>query len=279
LIISHSEVESFQACKRKHYYAFGEKIEKKVHSVALQRGADGHEIFNQFFTKLSDSTFDKALDTIPVAASKLFTIQNSESIMQVTQLITEFVSKNRDRVSKWSVVAIEKEFRIQMDEYTYAFRPDLVIEESGKKTLIDYKFPYDFYIDDVANLLPQIPRYVGALRVLGENVHGGAYIFLRTRKITDPAKQRVKFYPITLGNTRVVNAIKDLDIVAKEIVSLKNSGKENWESKATRSANGMTCKNCQFLEVCSVENSGEDSSLVRRMSYKQSTYGYKETEE
>jgi PD-(D/E)XK nuclease superfamily len=207
------------------------------------------------------------------------TTDNNEMVFQVLDLITVFLVTNRNIVKNWKLVAMEEEYRLQFEGYEYAFKPDLVVSENGKKIVLDYKFPYDFYLSDVAALLPQIPRYVGALRALGHAIHGGSYIFLRTRKITDPDKPRTKLQSIPMGNRRIVNAIKDLDKVAKEINHLKSLPRAEWDEEAIRSANGMNCKNCQFLELCVIENSGEDTAVIRRVSYKTSTYGYTEAKE
>ena len=277
MIISHSEVEAYQSCPKKHFFAFGLRIERKEHSDALQRGTIGHDLFSFFWEIFqTNRNLDACLKAANERAAEIMR-QNSlfaEITLQAALLITNFVEENRQRISRWKVLETEKETRVDLDGYTYAFKPDLVVEDQGRIELWDYKFAYDFYYPDVANLLPQIPRYAGALRASGTNVLAGGYIFLRTRKITDPQLPKTKLFPLTMSTKRIVIALQDFDKIAQEVRIRKLLPLEQWEDEAVRNATTVNCKNCSFRSICVVEANGEDASMVKRTEFRPSTYGY-----
>ena len=51
VVISHSEVDLFNTCERKHYYTWGENIEPKVKGAALSTGTLGHLIFQKIWER------------------------------------------------------------------------------------------------------------------------------------------------------------------------------------------------------------------------------------
>jgi hypothetical protein len=162
-----------------------------------------------------------------------------------------------------------------MGDYEYAFKPDLVIREAGVVTVVDYKFVYDFYDDDMLHLIPQIPRYIGALRALEIPAIGGLYFFLRYRNVKGLGEgNRFKLHPTKPSTERIKNGFRDLDLRAREILLTKRNNLQG-----TRIGNQMICKSCSFKDLCVAELNGSDGKILRATEYTESTYGYVQTEE
>ena len=59
-VISQSEVDAFLGCRRRHFYAHGEKIAPIQFSDALTRGTIGHEALEKAFTAKKEGISDRA---------------------------------------------------------------------------------------------------------------------------------------------------------------------------------------------------------------------------
>ena len=67
--VSHSEVEAYLSCERKHFYNYGMKIQKRVLPSALRRGTICHSALEAHFTVLKaggswEDAVNAALDNL-----------------------------------------------------------------------------------------------------------------------------------------------------------------------------------------------------------------------
>ena len=301
VVISHSEVETFLSCQQKHYYAFGDStygehvgLEPMHLGDGLFRGLTGHEALSIFFTHIQqglsiNEASEAALNSVRVMGTRPEIFTQPRKLEIVTDLAGRILPRyfKNDVVQQldqgWFPVYVEQTFRLQMDfeegSFIYPFKPDVVMRDSvGNLWVWDHKFVYNYYTMDEIQLLPQIPKYIGALRALGHHVKGGYYNMLRWREVkSDPTHvQSVEFKP---SDARVQNAFRQQYNVMVEIARRKLQDRAKWEAENTRVLSTMVCKSCSFKMVCTADLNGLNTDLMRRVEYKPNSYGYTATEE
>jgi CRISPR/Cas system-associated exonuclease Cas4 (RecB family) len=277
-VISHSEVSSFSLCKLRHYYAFGEKLRRSKRSDALNRGIVGHQILQGFFGKIKEGySVEQSLEFLTEKLQDLIKSDTDSTVaVELFQLMHAFINRYGDEIARWKVKSIEDTYLTAFPDFIYAFTPDLIISKpNGKVELLDWKFTYDFYDGKLLSLLPQLPRYIGALRASGIHVDAGRYGFFRYRKLKNPTMEdQSSLVPIILTQSRIDKALFDLSVVAGEIVELKTQPMDIWKEKATRVYDPVVCSRCPFTELCTEELHGGDGLVARRFKYEKSDYGY-----
>jgi hypothetical protein len=286
--VSHSEVDSYLLCRRKHYYGYGLSLERISTSQSLATGTAGHRILEAFYAhllSLSDTAkgqlenFDLALERAYSVYREVmdegYTDANNRAMLhdilfheEWGYFANEFMVKNG-----WRVLAVEAEFSLIYDTDTqssYPFVVDMLVQDpEGRYVVIDHKFVYDFYTPEQTDLQPQIPKYIGALRAMGHEVAYGAYNMLRTRKLKTPAADSMNYFMILKPNTdRVLNTFMEQLGVAAEIQALKELSIDEQNKRAYRTANKMVCQSCSFRDICSTELIGGNTELMLRTEYK-----------
>ncbi len=201
-------------------------------------------------------------------------------INRLQALVIGFWEHNKEQISGWNIVGVEKEYRLPIDDFIYAFTVDLVIHTGYAYEPIDWKFTQDFYNRTMIDLLPQVPKYIGAMRKLDMNTRRGHYGFLRFRvNLKDHSPNNLyKLQPIDPSRERIDTTFTEFIRVAKKIRELKESSQENWLSNVERTGNKLVCNSCGFNKLCAVELSGSDGKIMREELYALSTYGYSEDE-
>jgi hypothetical protein len=286
--VSHSEVDSYLLCRRKHYYGYGLSLERISTSQSLATGTAGHRILEAFYAhllSLSDTAkgqlenFDLALKRAYSVYQEVmdegYTDANNRAVLhdilfheEWGYFANEFMVKNG-----WRVLAVEAEFSLIYDTDTqssYPFVVDMLVQDpEGRYVVIDHKFVYDFYTPEQTDLQPQIPKYIGALRAMGHEIAYGAYNMLRTRKLKTPAADSMNYFMILKPNTdRVLNTFMEQLGVAAEIQALKELSIDEQNKRAYRTANKMVCQSCSFRDICSTELIGGNTELMLRTEYK-----------
>ena len=297
IVISHSEVESYLSCNMKHYYAFGDDslggpkkgLEPKRFSDALFRGITGHEALGTFYQAIKDGkTLDEAAHasvmTLQAIAIRPEVLTHATHLNIVSDLQGRILPRYFEQGAKpllaegWRPEYVEQTFRLELPyedfRLVYPFKPDVVmLDATGNRWVWDHKFLYNFYSSDDINLLPQIPKYIGALRATGLHVKGGYYNQLRWREVKDfSAHVRTdKFIPT---DARVKNAFRQQYDVMVEIAKRKLATNEEWHSSSRRVLSTMVCKSCSFKYLCTQELNGTDATLTKRVEFLPNSYGY-----
>jgi hypothetical protein len=120
-------------------------------------------------------------------------------------------------------------------------------------------------------LLPQLPKYIGALRGLNHRIEGGAYNMIRTRKKKDPQLGDMLQFtgPLDIPAGRVKRTFIEQIHVAREIDALTQLPVEQQDVLAYRTASGLTCSRCSFKSLCAAELNGKNSRLIEATEFKQ----------
>ena len=286
--VSHSEVDSYLLCRRKHYYGYGLSLERINTSQSLAIGTAGHRVLETFYRHLLEvaddaqgqlERFDSALTKAEEEYNSIIAegfeepsnrAHLSDSLFNPDwgYFANEFLVRNG-----WTIVAVEKEFSLVYDEENeskYPFVVDLIVKDpEGNYVVIDHKFVYDFYTPGQTDLQPQIPKYIGALRALDYEIAYGAYNMVRTRKLKTPAADSMNYFMMLKPNVeRVLNTFTEQLGVAAEIQALKELTLEEQASRAYRTANKMVCQSCSFKDICSTELIGGNTQLMLKTEYK-----------
>jgi hypothetical protein len=286
--VSHSEVDSYLLCRRKHYYGYGLSLERINQSNSLATGTAGHKVLEVFYRTILDGgqtceeqkdVFEAGLTAARDAFAEIVRegYEDASSRARLEDILfdeewgyfaNEFFVNNG-----WRILAVEAEYNLLYDEdsqATYPFVVDMVVQDTeGRYVVVDHKFVYDFYTPEQTDLQPQIPKYIGALRALGYEIAYGAYNMLRTRKIKAPTAENMQYLLILKPNKeRVVNTFMEQLGVAAEIQALKELSIEDQNKRAYRTANKMVCQSCSFRDICSTELVGGNVELMKKTEYK-----------
>lgn len=260
--ISHSQADAYNACEKKFEYAHIELLQPKTRPTALARGSYGHKIMETFFNCIKDG---EGAD-IGLAKAMALAIQDQTYFNDIWNQINHWITEVWPTLD-WKIIEVEKTYYLPLGpDKEYPFTADLLIETMGKLVIVDHKFSADAYDDEMIELYPQIPKYIGALRAQGINVSHGIYNFLRTRSMKDVAQQIV-MKQSRPNNARVRESFKAQLETVKRI--------ENHTGPYLRTFSN-NCKYCSFIDLCRVEMSGGDSTEMKRIGYEPNDYGYQD---
>ena len=286
--VSHSEVDSYLLCRRKHYYGYGLSLERITQSNSLATGIAGHKVLEVFYKYILDhgitaeeqqqvkqEAFDAALKAYEDIVEEGYEDADRRATLHDLLFNEDYgYFANEFFVNRgWRVLGVESEFNLLYDDDTqasYPFVVDLIVQDpDGNYAVIDHKFVYDFYTPEQTDLQPQIPKYIGALRALGHEVSYGAYNMLRTRKLKQPTPESTNYLMVLKpNNDRIVNTFMEQLGVAAEIQALKELPLEEQDKRAYRTANKMVCQSCSFRDLCSTELMGGNVELMKKTEYK-----------
>lgn len=276
MLISHSEVEAKSQCAKKHDYAHNQKLQPVGHSMALNRGNAGHTMLEVFFLEIKKGTPTEQAKMLAMSAPKLREYP-MEAVGEALALVMPWIDNVWPTLG-WKIIEVEKEYRIPITEtLIFPWKCDLLIEWRGEIWFVDHKFTYDAYADDVIEVLPQLPKYIGGIRKLGIPVKGGIYNFFRTRKLKNVMDAFVT-KQVPVSDKRILETMRDQVQVMKEIETERTLG-DTLSTRPVRTANKMNCANCGFLTLCTAELNGLETKKMREANFVPNTYGYKELPE
>ena len=285
--VSHSEVDSYLLCRRKHYYGYTLGLERVNTSDSLATGSLGHKVLEAFYKKileagdtleLQKNAWDvglaAALATYEQAVKEGYeSPDNRHDFLEVLFNETYGYFATEPYVGHDLICAVEMKFSLEYDEVNesrYPFVVDLIVKtKAGDFVVVDHKFVYDFYTIDASLLQPQIPKYIGALRGLNYAIAYGQYNMVRTRKIKAPTVDQMhQTLDVKPNTTRVVRTFQEQLEVATEVQALKELSVEEQEKRAWRVANKMICQSCSFKDLCISDLIGGNSKLLMKTEYK-----------
>lgn len=264
-LISHSEVDTLNQCEYKHYYAHELKLETLSHSDNLALGNTGHAFMQTFCQGIKDGLTDEQAKE--KATHHIIAMPRAARALDICY---NWIAMEWPKLD-WKIVAVEIEYRVTVSEtLVYPFKADLLVETEGKLAIVDHKFIYDFYPQEVIEIMPQLPKYIAGMRNHDIPVDFGIYNMMRTRIVTDKDKMfAIKHtYP---SNTRVVQSFKE------QIEGMQRI--ERGIPFRMRTSTKVNCANCQFADLCTADLNGEDTELMKEVNFKPNTYGYKDIEE
>lgn len=296
--ISHSEVDSYLLCRRKHYYGYGLSLQSVTTSTALATGSAGHKVLQAFYeymasfptAKKQREMFDfgivVALDRYEELVAEGYEDTDPRRNTLADMLFKWYFPHEPMVKEGWQILSAETEYVLEYDStgdepLQYPFVVDVIAKDAnGKTVVVDHKFSYDFLSYEETELQPQIAKYMGALRALNHKIDYGAYNQIRTRRIVGTKSkavpdgagptlaQSLDFLPIKPSSTRVQTVFLEQIGVSAEIQERKALPLDVLDRSSYRVANKMVCQSCNFKELCTAELTGGNAELVRRTEYK-----------
>lgn len=287
--VSHSMADAYAACQKRFEYSHIKKLMPVTTPEALARGIYAHNLMEIFFTAIkAGDTPDKAK-----AITFLNAADDPKYFNKIWSRIEHFLDNIYPTLGWDEIISIERTYRVDVGTaYQFPFTVDLVVRlgekglgsgvGAGEVVAIDFKFGADAYSDEILRLFPQLPKYVGGLRILRnaglldhEIPTRALYVFIRSRSnITDPNKF-CEIHSVEVSDARIKNSFIEHDYTAKAVLAHLASDKPY-----TRTFNN-NCKYCPFIELCtSVLNgrSEEEIATMEAVLFKENTYGYEELE-
>lgn len=295
--VSHSRVESFLRCARQEYYGYGRKLQRIETSTALALGSAIHSVLETLYRHVLEAGMSKAKQkkAYPAAVKKALArvdeiysegFEDSDKRAPLRTIIEKYLQREPfidnawrdDDDRQWLILAVEKEFNLEWDPETgssYPFIIDMIAKDpEGYTIVIDHKGVYDFYKYEETQLMPQIPKYIGALRALGYKVGNyGVYNMLRTRP--DP---KTKVRPLSewafamnidVTSIRVQRTFMEQVIASQQVHQLDLLDPEERDLRAIRTHNSDVCQRmCDFRDLCTEELRGGNVTLLLQTEYK-----------
>lgn len=273
---SHSEVESFLLCERRHYYSYGLEIQSLKQSEALLRGIIGHEALANYYRaiKAGESKEDAARTayrTVTDVADGYDAYDMDKVVVNLLMLLKQYFKTYAD--DDFEVIDVEKEYKVPVgDDFYIIMYVDLILRIPGQGIVFwDHKFSYNFFNPDSIDLLPQLPKYLGVARMAGEAINGVGYNELRyfeTKENKADSSKKFKRTQVQLTTERVVRTMREQVMAARQIRTFKDGSIEDWEQNVLRVANDKVCSMCPFKQICAVDLNGQDNTLVLEYNYK-----------
>jgi RecB family exonuclease len=272
---SHSEIETFTECERKHYYRYARRLESKQDSDTLVRGNVIHEVLSEYYLgrklgKVHFEAMEHALPYIQISLDRYNIFDPDAMKNEVTNLLFWYWETYAD--DTWRIIDVEVEYKVQLtDDFILPVKIDLIVEEPGRGIgLIDHKVTYHFFNVDKIDLSPQLPRYMAAALELGMKIDFVAYNEIRRLETkenrADPSlKFRRTVVPLT--PTKVVTIMREHMEAAERINNLKALGTEAWSLKVIR--NPSACQYCNMKDLCDAELNDRDPELTALSFYKE----------
>lgn len=273
--ISHSDVDAYKLCKRKTYYGGTLGLERKATSDSLSRGILYHRIAEMYFKQ----GYDSALEYIQRALLEA----DPEIVIEVKSLFDYFIKSKV--LEGWEILEVEKKYALPFNykgtQLLYPFTVDLLARDTdGKIVLLDHKTTYRFYTQNQIDLNSQLPKYMGALRMLGIPVDYCAYIQLNYRAKKDKTVDDVvKFSPFTPSELRIETCLREQLQTAGKVYKFQNKPIEEQNELAVRTANNLVCNSCSFADLCISDLNGYDTNLLIQAKYQEREDRYAEFNE
>jgi len=192
--ISHSRVEAYLSCRRKDWYGYqfptdiGRGIRRQQTSDSLGMGTAFHRIAAVYYTVfLNGGEREEAQEYAWGEYERIIEEGFEEAGGQKATLETVVHRwiDNETLSEDYEILGVEQEFNLQSDEGEFPFIVDLLVRDrrTGLVYVVDHKTGYYLYRPEYTDLMPQVPKYIGALRALGYNIAGGLYQVVRTQAL------------------------------------------------------------------------------------------------
>lgn len=271
---SHSEVDIYEQCERKHFYSYGLDVEPIQTPDTLARGIAVHEVLSSYYQLRRegynhDLATEGALERVNGAVSSLRVYDEGALSEEVFWLCAWYFQRYED--DKFTVVETEVLHEVQItDDFILPIKVDLVVDTPDRGLIArDFKVTYDFYTVDKIDMSSQLPKYMAALHELGIKVQEVEYDQIRYRTSKDnkanPALRYMRV-PVPITPEKVVRIMHEQFTAGRRIAKLKKMPLQDWEAVILR--NSSACQFCWFKDICDADLKGTgDSNLIIQSFY------------
>ncbi len=275
--ISNSEVSTFTQCERRHYYGYLKTLEPVNTSTSRSRGIIGHEALAFYYDALKEgvdpaTAQQRALDCV----GRYLHVPNADTVMltELMQLLIRYFGYYSPN-EFLEILAVEKVYEIDAEEFIYGMRLDLLVrDKAGKIVLIDHKFVYDFYTQNIIDTNAQLPKYVGTLKMNGVPVDYAILnqVRYRLKKGGNTDDELFKRAVVRPNHNRIKRIMGEQFSTSRRILARRALAPDRQDAEAIRTMNQMTCKNCPFLNLCTAELDGQPVDNLIQTDFRPNAY-------
>ena len=263
---SHSEVETFLTCERRHFYSYGMKLQSAVTSAALYRGICGHAAFDVFYNALKNNVpredaVELALAAALAKGKEFNTFEAKKIDDELELLLLAYFQHWAGADEAIEVLATEYKIRVPISNgNVLTIVVDMISRQPGVGIVAtDFKFTYDFFNPESVDLNPQLVKYMAALRMTNIPIARVEYDEIRTRITKENTLNNGKLFRRTAfkpTNARIMRTMQEHIRVADRIAEFKQLPIVEWGDRVNRVANKMTCQSCSYTDICINELNG-----------------------
>jgi len=267
--VAHSEVESFLICERRHFYNYGLRIRGTTVSQALYRGSLGHLALQTYYQAILDGSDKpeaegKAYAALYTLGAEMHTVDELKIQTQLVALLAAYFKHYQD--DDYQPALIEKQIKLEIaDGIVMPFTVDAIMSTTRGFVVVDHKFCWNFFNSNVLMVLPQLVKYMAALRQTGFKVGRAEYNELRYREVQGNFQFRRT--PLDINQSRVERVLAEHIAVGERIGKRKRLPLEEWDRKSLRVANKFSCEKCPFITICAADLNGQPRDILLRTQY------------
>ena len=290
-VISNSEINTWRRCQRQYFYSYDMGIEPIMSRKgrALMIGNIGHWTKQRYFEHLMENQGDfKGAKNIAMTWLAMY-MADSElvSVSEYASLVMRKLDKYFDYFPELhpgaQILEVEKFYKVDLvDEFSYGFTGDLLMQDGPFIYLIDHKWTYDFWnqIELDTKGAAQLSKYYWAMKhVLGKPIDMVMINEFRYReRVKNPMTPEEQFRETSW--TPTVPAMNNLMIeqvrTSRRIINHRKLSFEEREATVERNIGTDICKYCDFATLCLAQLNGEDITEDIATNFQAKTYDYNE---
>ena len=259
--VSFSELKTWRTCRQMYHYKYRERLEPRLKSPALKRGAWMHSLLEAYYKGEDWSETHRSL----VKQFNELLEEEKEYYGDLPVECEYLMSLYEETYQDDKPVLVEHEFeKVPISSSSKVLlkgRIDLVIEDPQRGIwLVEHKTASRIPNEDERLVNPQVALYIPIVeRILGTKVQGVLWNYIRTKI---PKRKEVKLLErryLPASEQTISQLLREVRIAAIEAKKLTN---------AYRSLHPLVCRTCGFKSLCTAELMGLDANFVRRAEYK-----------
>lgn len=258
--VSFSELKTWRTCRQMYHYKYRERLEPRLKSPALKRGAWMHSLLEAYYKgedwRETHQSLVKQFNELLEEEKEYY----GDLPGECEYLMSLYEETYRDKP-----ILVEHEFKefpiSPSSRVLLRGRIDLVAEDpKGGIWLVEHKTTSRIPNEDERLVNPQVALYIPVVEhILGTKVQGVLWNYIRTKI---PKKKEVKLLERRYlpANEKIISQLlQEVRIAAIEAKKLTN---------VYRSLHPLVCRLCGFKSLCTAELMGLDANFVRRAEYK-----------
>jgi hypothetical protein len=273
-------IDHWNRCQRLYYYNHDLGLQPRELSYPIQRGRDGHAIFEAYYrARINGQDHAEAMSTTEGEISWRVNVlgQDRKSMVEAAGLVRYYWATTAEDGAKWEFIAAEHEKKIDFGNWTYVSTVDLLARERKTDELViwDHRFLWEPYSKKMVAREPQLPRYALANRPITRARRN----MVSTKPLAQIAKAnhgRVKRVDVAFTQRRLEIVNAEMQRTAQQILAWRQLPIESRGQLATRSVvpgdKLGSCEQCPMQKLCDAEAWGEDTSALLELEYVASDY-------
>lgn len=286
MIVSHSNMKSFQKCEMKFYFDVKLSLRPKTWPDPVAKGLLGHNLMEEAFTILFEGG---SYEDITAGVTKLLGDMLRENPTDLVLLegsrllrhVLAFVAYVQQQ--PWKIIGIEENTNWVIDEEaSFGFTPDLICEwtagpKKGLPFVLDYKFTGQYWNERQINTVQQMLKYlIYYNKIHGTKMRHAGVVMLNTRADANAKGNQLfllKWLPVS--KEKLKNIERENEILVKRIEPAFRMSPEEYKAQAVRTSDEYACKTCWYADdICPMDLNDLDINKTIKANYIKNDYGY-----